>query len=368
MDSFIALPSKERTLLLNEAAKRHRRMSAKIVEKDLWVCWTLKRLFEIPEIAPHLIFKGGTSLSKAYKLIDRFSEDIDLTINKEYLSLGIEDSLQNVSTRKKRQEFRKILDKASIKIVFEKLLPLLEKHFSSLLNSRDWKLNICESDPLTILFQYPRTVEYGMSYMQSNSGKSDSLEENFGYIKPIIRLEFGARGDSFPVTKSNFIPYVAEILPEIFDNADGINVTVSTLEAERTFWEKITILHDLYHKERDKPLKKTIARHYYDVVLLTKKGVAAKALKRRDLLEAVVKNSRLNCTNSNDSPTYKAYDDLLQYKIKLAPQMDKIAHLKQDYVAMQDNGMFFGDFPSFAEIIKQLTELENILNTDKSGS
>jgi len=348
MDTFIALPIAEQRLLLGEAAKRHGRMSAQVLEKDLWVCWMLKQLFAMDIFASHLTFKGGTSLSKAYGLIERFSEDIDLTISKEYLGIKAEDYPQDVSSRKARQELRKLVDKTGAKMIAEQLLPALEKQLSTLLQTDDWNISLDESDPLTIIFQYPRVINYG------------TAGSEFGYIKPAIRLEFGARGDNFPTNSISFVPYAAEILPEIFDNAAGINVNVTTLEAERTFWEKVTILHDLYHK--DKPLKQAIARHYYDIAMLAKKGIAAKAIKRRDILEAVVKNSRLNCTDSNDSSTYQAYEKLLQYGIRLVPPPSCIADLQRDYAEMQESGMFFGDVPSFSEIVEQLKELGHKCN------
>ena len=345
MDSFIALPIKERELLLTEAAKRHGRMDAKILEKDFWVCWMLKRLFDITEIAPYLTFKGGTSLSKAYGLIDRFSEDIDLTIDKEYLGIHIADWPDDNSSRKARQEFRKMLDTVCGKVIAGQLLPLLKKKCLPLLGNADWDMTIAENDPLTILFRYPRVVSYGGAF---SMGFSDAFSRgDSGYIKPVIRLEFGARGDGFPTAPHSFIPYIAEILPDIFDNPAGINVTVTTLEAERTFWEKVSILHDLYHKDSHK---------------LARKGIAAKAVGKRNLLEAVVRNSRLNCTDSNDSLTYKAYDDLLQHRIKLIPSPAHSDRLEKDYADMQESGMFFGDFPGFEEIVEELVELERMLN------
>jgi len=152
MDDFILLPIKERALIFNEAAKRHGKMSAKVLEKDFWVCWSLKKLFGIPEISKHLTFKGGTSLSKVYGLIDRFSEDVDLTIDKEYLGISIDSRLQMESSRKARQEFRKKLDNACIKFLTERLLPLIKKQFSTSLVQNDWKLDIDSNDPLSIFF------------------------------------------------------------------------------------------------------------------------------------------------------------------------------------------------------------------------
>lgn len=356
MDSFIILPAKERALLLNEAAKRHGKMNAQILEKDFWVCWALKMLFEIPELSPHLTFKGGTSLSKVYGLIDRFSEDVDLTIDKEYLGLSSSNWSANDTSRKIRQEYRKTLDKACSQTLADQVMPLLNKYFASALNSHDWTISIAENDSLTILFQYPPSIVYGAS---------DTAQEDFVYIKPVIRLEFGARGENFPSEIHAISPYVVDLLPEIFDNTTATKVSVRSLGAERTFWEKVTILHDLYHKDKDKTLKQNIARHYYDTVMLVRKGVANQAVPRRDLLEAVVRNSRLNCTDSNESESYKAYDELLERNIRLVPTAWRIPELQRDYIKMQESGMFFGDFPSFEKILRELEELEGVVNMGK---
>jgi hypothetical protein len=105
-----------------------------------------------------------------------------------------------------------------------------------------------------------------------------------------------------------------------------------------------------------------MSRHYYDIVMLAGKGIALKALKKRELLEEVVKNSRIDCTDSNYSNSYKAFKDLLERKIRLVPPVTDIAALQRDYAGMLDSGMFFGDHPSFEEIMVEIGELENKLN------
>lgn len=362
MDSLIFLSSEERKQLFTEASVRHGRMPATVLEKDFWVCWTLQQLFKIQEIAPYLIFKGGTSLSKAYGLIERFSEDIDLTIDKEYLGISEKDWPKDITSRKARQEFRKKLDKISGEATRIKILPLLEERFAKIFNAKSsngWSLTIAPNDPLTILFNYPVSVSYGNNLFRGNFGTGNFADS---YIKPVIRLELGARGDIFPVASRSLSSYMAEIIPEIFESSDDLKITVPTLEAERTFLEKITILHDICHKEEDKPLKKASARHYYDVFMLIQKGIAKEALKDRALFEAVVNNARLNCTDSNESQAYKAYDELLNLNGKLIPSENKHLSLQRDYKEMQESGMFFADFPSFEEIIKELKNLEHTIN------
>lgn len=179
---------------------------------------------------------------------------------------------------KARKKLRETLEDACITSIAKQLLPLLKEQFSIILDSSNWDLAISETDPLTILFQYPPSISYGIN---------KSEEKELSYIKPVVRLEFGSRGDSFPTALYSVTPYVSDILPEIFDKVEEVKFKVKTLEANRTFWEKIIILHELSSKI--KPIRTTIARHYYDTVMLFKKGIAKQAIEDKELLEKVVK-------------------------------------------------------------------------------
>ena len=104
MENFARLPAAERKVYFIETANRIG-IKPELVEKDFWVCWTLQKLFALPEIGSHLTFKGGTSLSKAYRIIQRFSEDIDITISREFLGFGGEHDPKKAPSRKKRREW-----------------------------------------------------------------------------------------------------------------------------------------------------------------------------------------------------------------------------------------------------------------------
>lgn len=365
MDSFLALPAEEQALLFNEAAKRYGLISNKIVEKDFWICWTLKQLFENYKIAPYIVFKGGTSLSKAYNLINRFSESIDLGIDKNHLNLSVDGWYKmEKNIRNAKQDLKKTLENQSASLLNTSWLPLLNKQFSESLTSKNsnlsihdsnWSLTISPENSHAILFHYPRVISYDIR---------GSEARDLDHIRPVIRLEFSTIGDIFSATTRSFIPYVMEFLPEIFNDHICAKITTTTLEAEYTFWDKVAILHCLYIQPQNKMLKARMAQHYYDIIMLAHKGIAINALHRRDFLEVVTKNSRFECTEPINSIIYQAYDDLLQHNIKLVPVADNITYLKNDYLAMQKNGMFFGDFPSFTEIIKELKELEHILNNN----
>jgi hypothetical protein len=254
MDKFANRPEAERREILQEAATR-RGVSTSIMEKDFWVCWTLKRLFEDAELAPHLIFKGGTSLSKCYGLIERFSEDIDLTISRQapYLSDGKNPGEDGISGKERERRIDALKQNAQA-FVEKVILPKLKDGvIRALGNTETWDLILDSEDPdrQTILFRYSRVFNYGMGYGRGSYGVGNFGEGQIGYIRPSIKLEFGARGETEPSEARPIRSYVTETFPDIVVEDVGI---IPTLAAERTFWEKATILHSLCHgsKLRDR--------------------------------------------------------------------------------------------------------------------
>jgi len=160
MAVFEQLPAEERALYLREAAVRLN-MPSVIVEKDFWVCWTLREIFSLPEVGEALTFKGGTSLSKVWGLIDRFSEDIDLTIGREFLGFGGDRNPEAAPSAKQRNNRLKELKTACQEYVGQALLPILDAHIRAALTAGGWALRLDESDPdcQTILFQYPVGIQ-----------------------------------------------------------------------------------------------------------------------------------------------------------------------------------------------------------------
>ncbi len=332
MEQFAKLPDTERRDILQESATR-RSISDVIIEKDFWVCWTLGRLYALPALADHITFKGGTSLSKAYGLIERFSEDIDLTIGRtEPYICGTKNPMKRGISNNERK--RRIVDvkKAAQNFVKNIAMPLLNTAFTrSLGTDKSWALKLDPDDPdgQTLLFYYP----------------VDGVSQNSSYIKPTVKLEFGARGDTEPHESKYIRPYVAEDFPELFEQSI---VSVSTLTAERTFWEKVTILHALHHSSK---LHDRMSRHYYDTYVMAEKGTADTALKQPKLLEQVVQNKSLMFSDNKAS-----YETATMAELKLIPTGDVLTALQEDYSAMQE--MFMGDVPNFGVIMKRLAELE----------
>ena len=157
MDNVARASALDRGALFRQAeAAVARRLPAAIVEKDFWVCWTLRRMFEVLQFRPHLIFKGGTSLSKVYRAIERFSEDVDLSLSRR--DLGFADDRDPEQAGISKKEARRRLDALVAEcqtVVREKLVPELRRDFAAVLGKSDWSVELDPADPQTVVFTYP---------------------------------------------------------------------------------------------------------------------------------------------------------------------------------------------------------------------
>ena len=341
MDEVAQLSNAERNTLFQEVANK-RGSNLQIIEKDFWVCWTLKELFEIEPINGHLIFKGGTSLSKVYNLIERFSEDIDIAIDRNYLGFADDYDLRSLSASK-RDKVINDLDLACKEVVQNYIFDSLITSFSEILGNQSviqWELYIDKGDPdgQTILFRYPRE-------------KSSSVEPE--YLKRTVRIELGARPENHPTESYMIQPYAAEDFPQMFKNP-ACEITV--LSVERTFWEKATILHDQYHRPSSYPTAERLSRHYYDFYKLAKSHVYEEAINNIGLLESVVINK--------NSFFYRAgakYEEVLAGHLHLVPREERLVALEKDYEKMKP--YFFAAYPRFDEIIGSLLKFEKDINS-----
>ncbi|MEM7664155.1 MAG: nucleotidyl transferase AbiEii/AbiGii toxin family protein [Pseudomonadota bacterium] len=306
-----------------------------IVEKDFWVCWSLQHLFALPSFGDHLIFKGGTSLSKAYDVIHRFSEDVDLSLDRAQLGFAGDRDPENPDlSGGKRKSLLQDLQEAAEAAVAGPLLEEINTAFAAHLD-QPFSLKIDDGDPQTILFTYPSLDD-----------------ENPGYIKPVVRFEFGARGAQLPAEQRALSTYVQQAFPDL----PGLAVVdVRTIGIERTFWEKATILHMLFHLDAGKPLADRMSRHYYDMAQLTQHDAKARALANLDLLSEV---------GHHKSVFFKAawarYEDAKPGSLRLAPGRNLEAALRRDYAGMRE--MIMGDAPSFDDVLSAITALEAEIN------
>lgn len=345
MDGVAVASPQDRADLFQQAAAQLRpARSPVIIEKDFWVCWTLRRLFEVLRVRPQLLFKGGTSLSKAYHLIERFSEDVDLSLSRR--DLGFADSQdpeeQGIS-KKESQRRLEALVAACQQTIRERLLPELHNDFARVIGTSGWSLALDPADPQTVIFTYPSS---GVSGRDAH------------YIRPAIRLEMGARSDDWPAEQRVIRSYAAEAFPEAFRVASSCSVR--TMEAIRTYWEKATLLHADYHRPAQKASMERVSRHFYDLYRLSQHEIGRQALTRLDLLDRVVTHKRLFFASS-----WASYETARPGTFHLVPREDRLAGLRRDYSEMQ--AMIFGEYPAWDEILSGLRNLERDINSRPTG-
>jgi len=300
-----------------------------IVEKDFWVCWVLKKLFE-SELKSQLVFKGGTSLSKVYGLINRFSEDIDLVLNWELLGYQKEslDPWEEQSSNTKQDRFNKEFNSRAQAYIVATLQPVVSKLLSG---CPDARAEVSKDEPQVINVIYPAAF---------------SLEA----LRPEVKLEIGPLAAWVPSSHNTIRPYAAEHFPAIFETPE---CEVVAITAERTFWEKVTILHQQAHRTTTIP--SGYSRHYFDMFHLANSDVKTNALADLTLLEQVVefKSRFYRCP-------WAKYDLASPGTMRLKPTEAGYAELQRDYNIMQ--AMIFASPPSWAEIVDAVAVLEDEIN------
>lgn len=338
METFAQSSSEDRRAAFVQTAAA-RQMSPAIVEKDFWVCWTLKQLFGLPVIGDHLIFKGGTSLSKVFKVIERFSEDIDVSIDRSWLGFGGENEPEAGSSNKEKQRRIEALKAACQQKIANELKPALEQVIGATVRKGDqWRLHSDATDPdkQTLLFDYPSAMPAAES----------------GYIRQAVKIEMGARADHWPCETKSVTPYVAEEFPQAFQVPNG---EVKVLSAERTFWEKATILHAEFHRPPEKAMPDRFSRHYCDFHEMVRRGIAESAAGKLDLLARVAQHKNLFFRSS-----WAKYEEAVRGTLRIAPPEHRLRALREDYSKMQE--MFFGTPPAFDQIVSLLTQWEQEFN------
>jgi hypothetical protein len=334
---FLELPEEERRLYIEQAALR-RNLSPVILEKDFWVCWLLGALFG-SEFGGALVFKRGTSLSKVFGVINRFSEDIDLSLSPEFLKFP-----EAGTSRNQANKWMKSAEAACGVTVQTQIAPALEKAVGEVLGKKDggwfeFQTDATTSSPV-LLFHYPSTQSAGLQH-----------------LKRSVKLEFGSLTDQQPVGRHPVRPWVAEVLPAAFPDW---NCEVVALDVERSFWEKATILHTEYHRPPDRPTPDRFSRHYADTAALARHAAAAGAVGQHELRDRVVawKGQFFGSAWAN-------YDLAKPGTFRLVPPDTRLPALRRDYHAMRD--MYLSDPVAFDEILAVLAELEQRINGGVSG-
>jgi hypothetical protein len=332
---------------------------AENVEKDLYVCWMLDFLFNRrPSDPVGLYFKGGTSLSKAYGLINRFSEDIDIGIFKADLKAPLEAEIAALpSVTQQQKALVERVDDAARQYIAGPLLTLLKKEISEIEKAADL------TGHFSVGFGYDPYRDREALDILVVSYKSVFAADDH-YIQPAIRIEGGARPDPVPAELRDVSPYIAT---ELASAVDFTVRRVMTVKPERTFWEKVLILHAITemtekrqadgNPERLVPDLNRYSRHYYDVhQIWTDPGYGEATAAMQELAEASRQHKELMFR----APDHR-YDRAVPGSYRLMPTGDMRSKLAADYERM--SAMIFGKPPSFADILASIAVLERYLNS-----
>lgn len=311
------------------------------VEKDFWVCWTLDALFNgLPKANPRLLFKGGTSLSKAFGLIARFSEDIDITVFRDDLGYNADTAELEAMSGKKRRTRLDAIRTSCREYINGPLMQQFGDAAAAAIPSGRFRLQTDpdDADGQSLLFWYPAVT--------ARPGD---------YIRSAVKIEAGARSAVDPNTAAVVRPYVADDLPDL----DLVVANVTTVKPERTFWDKLVILHGLHQwHERRNELRhggQRVSRHYYDVHQLMQSKHISEWLANHELARDCVRHARL-FFGSTDLGLATAEPGTFT----LVPTPGMRDALAKDYEAMI--GMVFGQVPPLSQIFESVATLEHAIN------
>lgn len=337
---FLQLPDVERQDVFEAKAERLGTL-ASYVEKDFWVCCILDVLYNgLLQKRPRILFKGGTSLSKVYGLIDRFSEDVDFTIFAEDLGFPGEAELAaaNLSGKKQKKLAEEIVAKTG-DYISRQLKEAVEKVVVDLFADCSVVVDSAVKDQSTLLFSYP-------SLFTQDAG---------AYVQPRVRLEGGGRSAVDPHEAHIIKPLIADTLVDWDFSVSNI----ITIDAQRTFWDKVFILHGLYCGYRDEHSftgdQQRLSRHYYDVAKIYDSEIGKLAIGNDDLREKV-RQHKLNFFNA----AWKKFDEAVPGSLYVVPTGELLRVVQRDYLAMQE--MMTGDVPAFEDIVRSLAEVESVVN------
>lgn len=329
----------ERLAMLN-AVSRDRHLSPTAVEKDWWVTMVLKAL-SMTKTAHLLNFKGGTSLSKGFGLIDRFSEDIDLSIRREeYFAISSTVKSQRERLRKKSRSY-----------IQEALKPEIEQALSQL-GVRDYNVrNVTEvetkdglkpidsdKDPTVIMVDYKSIIP--------NSSN---------YVSPWIKIEISCLSMAEPTEEVELQSFISQAFPD----DDDSNVSFRTVLPTRTFLEKAFLLCEEFQKEHPRSMR--MSRHLYDLEKLMDTEFGVQALEDKQLYDDIIEHRR-----TFYALRYVDYDKLKRNTIDFLPPLAVLNEWKNDYEQMTHD-FIYGDHLSFEDLLKRIELLRERFRVQSMG-
>ena len=333
MERIMRLSASERAGLI-AAAARNKGLSEAIVEKDLWVTYFLDYLFSRCPYKDEFEFKGGTSLSKCYCLIDRFSEDLDIVISAKAIGMDLSPLLEEGTSRNKRELFAKEANDRAMAFLESELIPTMKRDCERELEAQ-LSFELVKED-LAFYVGYP--ASYGDPY-----------------VLPRLKFEMSSLAALLPSETRKVKPLLFEALPAL---DDGTERTVRALSPERTFWEKAMILHQEAHRETG-PMPRRYSRHYYDVVKIYHSPIGERAVANLGLMEEV-----RTFTEAFYNRAWARFKEAKPGSFRLYPNEKQIDGLRKDYAEM-GKMIFDKNSPSFDEILAALVEIEGRINGGK---
>ena len=335
MVEFFQLPEAERLEVLEHAAASSGR-PPHLLEKDIWVVWALRHLFAGPHAA-HLVFKGGTSLSKAYGVIHRFSEDVDLTYDIRAIAGDLVGDSQASLPASKSQEkkWSKEIRARLAEWVKVEIVPRLE-------------VDLAQQDlPATVRAEGDKVfIDY------------QALASGTGYVRSTVLLEFGARSTGEPSEVKNIVCDASMFVQDIEFPVAAVKV----MRAERTFWEKVTAIHVFCAQQIFRGGER-FARHWHDVTRLDAAGFADAAKADRDLAHAVAEHKSAFFTEKGLDGGVIDYQAAVNGGLQLVPDGEALGTLAEDYQHMLDDGLFFDEVESFETLMAHCLAIQMKLNS-----
>jgi len=331
MGNFFKISTKRQTNAIETVAKKLK-IIPQSVEKDVWVTTVLRALFSLP-YADHLSFKGGTSLSKCYNLIERFSEDIDIAVCREFL--GFIGALSKTQINDK-------LRRAACSFVRERLQFDVAKQLENqgikpgLFSVKVNITPVTTTDPEII------EVHYKSRYNE------------LSYLKPVVKIEVSGRSMNEPLQKIALQSIVDKEFPDA--SFADIPFDVNAVVPERTFLEKICLLHEEFAKPQEFMRTERMSRHLYDLVKLDDAGVSEKALSNKELYHSIAEHRRMFVGLKGFD-----YSTLAPQTIKIVPPDFIISQWQQDYETMRET-MIYGKSLPFNDLIDKIQQLNESIN------
>lgn len=333
-DSFFALGRDDQHEALLNAGLRNNRQ-AYLLEKDIWVVWTLRALYESP-LGALLTFKGGTSLSKAWRVIHRFSEDLDLTYDIRHLLSDLIGDSELPASRSQKDKWTKAARERLPAWIEAEAMPVIRKALAH--DKLEASLTIGGNDGDSLLLEYP------------------ALHTGPAYVQPVVKMEFGGRATGEPHAAMQVHCDAEGLVPGVsFPTASPVVMGIA-----RTFWEKATAAHVYCAQHRIRGER--YARHWHDIAAISRSGHFPAILEDHAVAAAVAEHKAWFFQEKDAHGSVIDYKLAVQGRLRLAPEGEALQALATDYAQMREAGVLLDDASSFEELMQSCAGIEARIN------